>query len=106
MTHVGKFGMAFRRVFFRNVAAAPGVEICDRQNIIAILRELGRIDERREPKSTYSIFLILVRHCVGTGGGRYGLLILKDVPALESSCWLSKPYAGFRLAVELVAGCT
>ena len=67
----------FSRLFSK-CCAAPNVGICDRQNssssapsiIDAMLRELGRIDVSRVPKSTYSMFFIFVRHWVGTGGGR------------------------------------
>ena len=54
----------------------------------AMLAALGRIEVRRDPKSTYSKFLILVKQFEGTGGGKYGLLVLKDVPGLPfcSSC--------------------
>ena len=82
--------MGFFADFFRNVAAAPGCWICDRQNssmsspsvMAAIFAALGRIEVRREPKSTYSMFLILFIQLIGTGGGRYGLLTLNVVPAL------------------------
>ena len=82
--------MAFRADFLRNVAGAPGCWTCDRQNssmsspsvIDAMLVALGRIDVKRDPKSTYSRFLILLIQLVVTGGSRYGFSISCDVPAL------------------------